>query len=74
MKKPWLLFAAGCVALQAAQVSTKKQEGPLGGKAAAGAAADDQMIGRIAEDWRNAYNGGDASKVAALYVDRAPAF
>ena len=74
MKKPWLLFAGGCVALWAVQVSTKKHEGALGGKAAAGATAEDQAIGRIAEDWRNAYNGGDASKVAALYVDRAPAF
>ncbi len=67
MKKPLLLFAMGCVALLTAQISTKGQEGTLAGKAAAAAVADDQAIGRIAEDWRNAYNGGDASKVAALY-------
>ena len=61
--------SVGCVALLAAQISAKKQEGPLGGKAAAVAATDDQAIGRIAEDWRNAYNGREASKVAAPYSE-----
>ena len=35
MKKPGLLFAVGCLALWAGQIPTKKQEGALGGKAAA---------------------------------------
>jgi hypothetical protein len=66
LKKPLLFFALGCVALLAAQISTRRQEGTLADKPAGVAVADDQTIGRIAEDWRNAYNGGDASKVAAL--------
>jgi len=31
-------------------------------------AADDAGIGRIAEEWKRAYNSGDAAKVAALYT------
>lgn len=30
--------------------------------------ADHEAIGKIAEDWRTAYNGGDAAKVASLYM------
>ena len=33
--------------------------------------ADDRAIRRIAEEWRDGYNGGDAAKVAALYAEDA---
>jgi uncharacterized protein (TIGR02246 family) len=33
--------------------------------------ADDQAIAAIAETWKNGYNEGDASKVAALYTEDA---
>lgn len=66
---PFLLFALGCVPLLAAQILTQRQEAKPPGKAAVVAAADDQAIGGIAEAWRNAYNRGDASKVASLYSE-----
>jgi uncharacterized protein (TIGR02246 family) len=39
--------------------------------AAAAVAADRPEIGRIADDWKAAYNSGDAAKVAALYAPDA---
>ncbi|MFB3827372.1 MAG: DUF4440 domain-containing protein [Bryobacteraceae bacterium] len=35
------------------------------------APADDQAIRRIAAEWKEGYNGGDAAKVAALYDENA---
>jgi uncharacterized protein (TIGR02246 family) len=35
------------------------------------AAGDDAAIRHIADEWRDGYNSGDASKVAALYTDSA---
>ncbi len=41
--------------------------GPIaGGKAVR--SAGDEALTRIATDWQNAYNGGDAAKVASLYT------
>jgi len=31
--------------------------------------ADDSSLRRVAEDWREAYNAGDAPRVAALYTE-----
>jgi uncharacterized protein (TIGR02246 family) len=38
---------------------------------AAVVAADGEAIGRIADDWKAAYNSGDAAKVASLYTPDA---
>ena len=37
--------------------------------AAAAAPAEEEAMGNIAQEWKNAYNRGDAAKVAALYTE-----
>jgi uncharacterized protein (TIGR02246 family) len=37
--------------------------------AAAAAPADEEVMGNIAQEWKNAYNRGDATRVAALYTE-----
>jgi ketosteroid isomerase-like protein len=37
--------------------------------AAAAAPIDEEAMGNIAQDWKDAYNRGDAAKVAALYTE-----
>jgi ketosteroid isomerase-like protein len=71
MKKFFMLIASVCIAfsLFARQIATKKPEIKLAEKAAAGMSADEEAMGKIVEDWKNAYNGGDAAKVAALYSE-----
>jgi uncharacterized protein (TIGR02246 family) len=59
MSKAVLFVALAYVPLLGAQGSSDN----------AAAVADSEAIGRIAENWKDAYNGGDAAKVASLYTD-----
>jgi hypothetical protein len=59
MRKAVLFVALAYVPLLGAQGSSDN----------AAAVADSEAIGRIAENWKDAYNGGDAAKVASLYTD-----
>lgn len=70
MKKLLLIFVLGCMVLTTTQISTASQEAKPS-KQALLIGTDEQAIGTIAEDWKNAYNSGDASKVASLYTEDA---
>ena len=58
--KPFIASALCCIALlQEPRISTAPTDNDR----------DKQAIGKVAEDWKSAYNSRDPSKVAALYTD-----
>lgn len=66
MKRALVLFAASCIAVPIAAPQTvapkpEVRERPM--------SAEDAAIRQVSEDWVRFYNGGDATKVAALYTD-----
>jgi uncharacterized protein (TIGR02246 family) len=71
MKKFHVPVAFVCIAfsLSARQIAGIGPDFRRAEKAAAGRSADQEAIGTIADDWKNAYNSGDAAKVAALYCE-----
>jgi uncharacterized protein (TIGR02246 family) len=67
LKKRFLAFCVGC-AFVSAQAPQQKRETRQSSKASI---AQEPAMEGIAEKWRNAYNAGDASKVASLYTEDA---
>jgi uncharacterized protein (TIGR02246 family) len=65
MKTAFTALLLACVPLAGALGQTAK----AGTSVKASAGPDEQTIARIAEAWRTAYNGGDAAKVASLYME-----
>lgn len=66
MKRAFLLFAVLCIAVpiaapQAAAPKPEVRDRPMN--------AEEAAIRQVSEDWIRFYNGGDATKVAALYTD-----
>lgn len=68
MKKFLPIAALGCLALalpardEPLAYAEGKEAGPL-------SPADEPALKRISEDWKDAYNSGDAGRVAALYAE-----
>jgi ketosteroid isomerase-like protein len=71
MRKFFILVACVCIAfsLSAQRIAGNGPEVGRAEKTAAALSADQEAMGNIADDWKNAYNGGDATKVAALYCE-----
>jgi uncharacterized protein (TIGR02246 family) len=64
-----VLLAFGHGSRLVPQASPQRQEPALLAETTAPASGvNEYAIAKIADDWKNAYNGGDASKVASLYT------
>jgi len=72
MNTPFAILVAACAALPLSagqNFSSGPQVRPA--TKAAVAARDQEALERIAQDWKDAYNRGDASAVASLYTEDA---
>jgi len=61
--------ALGLVALTLPAASFLRADGTRACNPARVSGVDDPALRRVAEDWREAYNSGDAPRVAALYTE-----
>jgi uncharacterized protein (TIGR02246 family) len=69
MGRLFVPVALGLSALALSTASIQRADGPRACNPNRVSGVDDPSLRRVAEDWREAYNAGDAPRVAALYTE-----